>query len=138
VRAVITAMKPHMNGTKVKEFTVYSDFATAEAPTATDPKNLDDLTYRDGSVTHEPDETLDPGDALVDLADYDWDVLPQLLTKAQQTLKVPHPTMRYVVVEPDLFDEKPSILVYLTDDYGSGFLEADPHGKVKETHPKGS
>ena len=115
-----------------------ADFATAEAPTPADPKNLDDLTYRNGSVTHEPHETLDPEDALVNLADYDWDTLPQLLAKADRTLKVPHPTMRYVVVKPDLFDETPSILVYLIDDYGTGFLEADPHGKVKETHPKGS
>lgn len=138
VRAVIAAMKPHMSGTKVKQLIVYADFARAEAPTPTDPKNLDSLTYRAGTVTHEPDETLDPDDALVNLTAFDWDVLPQLLSKAQQTLNVPHPTYRYVIVEPDLFDNTPSLLVYLTDDYGGGYLEADPHGKVKKTYPKGS
>ncbi|MFI0897265.1 protein kinase [Streptomyces sp. NPDC020983] len=138
VRAVIAAMKPHMSGTKLREFTVYTDFATAEAPTPADPKSLDDLTYRRGEVTREPHETLDPGDALVNLSDYDWDALPQLLSKAEQTLKVPHPTLRYVVAKPDLFDDTPSLLVYLVDDYGAGYLEADPHGKVKEIYPKGS
>jgi len=138
VRAVVKAMAPYMLGSKVIEFTVYDDHATAEVQTRADPKNLDDLSYRDGVVTHEPDEALDPDDTLVDLDDYDWDVIPKLLTKAQQTLKVPHPTLRYIIVEPDLFDESPVFAVYLTDDYDGGYLEATPQGKVKEINPKGS
>jgi hypothetical protein len=49
---------------------------------------------------------------------------------------VPHPKTRYLIIGSDIIDETPTIMVYLSDDYGSGFLTADPRGKVTDTHPK--
>lgn len=75
---------------------------------------------------------------LVDLESYHWNVLPALLRTAQQTLKVPHPTMRYLIVSAGLFDKAPTIRVYLADAYGSGYLEAGATGVVEHTYPRGS
>ncbi len=137
MRTVVNALGPYIHDSQVKDLTFYEDFASAEAPTPQNPKNVDDLTYRDGSVTHEPFDTLGPDDKVVNLKDYDWNVVPALLARAHKTLKVPKPTATYVIVEYDDFDEAPSLKVYLSDDYGSGYLDADLKGHVKRSYPKG-
>lgn len=138
VRGTIAAMRPFMAGTRVRELLVYPEYASAEAPTPTDPKLYDDIAYRDGRVTHQPGGVMDPDDTTVDLRGYDWDVLPALLDKAQQTLNVPRPTSRYIIVGPDLFDDTPAIRIYLSDAYGGGYLLADAKGRVQRTYPRGS
>ncbi|MFD8079957.1 serine/threonine-protein kinase [Streptomyces sp. NPDC059718] len=140
VRRVIAAMRPYMGSSKVKEFTVYADHAEAEAPTRTDPKLYDDLTYRDGQVTRAPGGTLEASDAqeMQSLDGVNWNALPALMARAQKTLDVPHPTLRYLTVDHDLFDGARVINLYLSDAYGSGYLSAyASSGKVKETHPRG-
>lgn len=139
VRSVIQAIRPLLNGTAVKEFDVYPDHAAAEAPTPANPKLWDEISYDDGSVTHKPGGTMDSDtDSTSNLADFDWDVLPKLLQTAQQTLDVPNPTSRYIIVGPDLIDNTPSIRVYLSDAYGGGYLESDTRGNVRKTFPRGS
>lgn len=135
VRATIASMHRYLTGGKIAELVVYPGYATAEAPTAADPKLYDDLTYRDGTISREAGGSVTDG--TVSLSSYNWDVLPALLRKAQATLKVPHPTSRYIIVGPDLFDGTPTIRVYLSDDYGgSGYLSATTQGVVKSTHPR--
>ncbi|MDJ0347624.1 protein kinase [Streptomyces sp. H10-C2] len=138
VRGTIAAMRPFMGGTKVKELLVYPGYASAEAPTPADPKLYDEINYRDGKATHSPGGTMGSDDATVNLQSFNWDVLPGLLDKAQKTLNVPHPTSRYLIVGPDMFDGTPTFRVYLSDAYGSGYLSADTKGAVKRSHPRGS
>ncbi len=138
VRATIKAMRPYLGGDKVKELVIYPGYASAEAPTPADPKLYDDVDYRDGGVTHSPGGTMSSDDGTVTLQGFDWDVLPALLAKAQKTLNVPHPTSRYIIIEPDLFSGGPTIDVYLSDAYGSGYLSSDPKGKILSTYPRGS
>lgn len=138
IRTVVAAMSPHLGGGRIKELVVYPGYASAEAPTPTDPKLYDDVNYRDGAVDHSPGGTLDSDDVTVKVSVYNWNVVPALLARAQKTLNVPHPTSRYLIIGPDLFDGTPTISVYLSDDYGSGYLSADPNGKVTRTYPRGS
>ena len=138
VRSVIAGMHPYLSGNKVKELVVYPAYASAEAPTPADPKLYDDITYRDGAAAHSPGGTMSSDDTTVNLRGFDWDVLPALLAKAQKTLNVPHPTSRYIIVGPDLFDGTPTIRVYLSDAYGSGYLSADAKGTVHRTYPRGA
>lgn len=143
VRATIGAMSKVM-GTKVLQLVIYQGYATAEAPTAADPNLYDDVNDRNGVVTRSAGGTVDTTtDAPIDLSTIDWDILPALLGKAQNTLNVPHPTNIYIIVESDMDMNDsgdttltPVIRIYRADDYGGGFLTADLKGKVLTTVPR--
>jgi hypothetical protein len=137
VRRTVAVIRRLIAGTKVFELDIYSDSASAQAPTASDPALYDDIEYRDGVATRSPGGTA-TSEQTVDLRGFNWDVLPALLKKARQTLNVPHPTFRYIIIGPDLFDGTPSIRVYLSDAYGAGYLSASPDGTVRRTYPRGS
>ncbi|HEX4723689.1 MAG TPA: serine/threonine-protein kinase [Pseudonocardiaceae bacterium] len=143
VRTMIGTMTRAM-GPKVLELVIYQNYATAEAPTAADPKLYDDIDYRNGVTTHSPGGTVDTStDAPIDLSAINWDVLPTLLRKAQDTLNVPKPTNVYIIVESDMdMDDSgnttlnPVIRVYRADDYGGGYLTADLKGDILDTMPR--
>jgi serine/threonine protein kinase len=142
VRATIGAMSPAM-GTKVIQLIVYPGYASAEAPTASDPNLYDDFSYRDGVTTHQPGGSIDTStDAPIDLSTINWDILPTLLRKAQDTLNVPDATVVYVMVESDLEINdagttlRPVIRVYRADGYGGGMLMTDLKGNVLSTVPR--
>jgi hypothetical protein len=138
MRTTIAALLPQLSKGQVRELVIYPQYASAEAPTLHDPGLYDDLLYRDGQVTRSPGSTRDPGDdPVADVRLFDPKVLPALLTTADRTLGVQHPTSRYVIIGTDLFDGSPSLRVYLGDAYGSGYLEATPKGKVTHTYPRG-
>ncbi|AUY53567.1 serine/threonine-protein kinase [Streptomyces sp. CB01881] len=134
VRTVVAALTAQTGGTKVKELTVYPGYAMAQVPTA-DGRSYDWYDYRDGKITRRTGSTMGK-DKPVDLAQYDWNVLPDLLKSAGSLLNVPDPTSRYLIIGPDMSDGSPAIRVYLSGDHGhSGFFWADPKGKVGRTFP---
>ena len=142
VRSTIAAMSQVM-GTKVIRLVIYPDHATAEAPTAADPKLYDDISYRGGVTTHSPGGEVDTTtDAPIDLGPINWDILPTLLRKAQDTLNVPNPTVVYLIVESDLQITdagtalRSVIRVYRADNYGGGMLMTDLKGNVISTVPR--
>ncbi|WP_280719406.1 serine/threonine-protein kinase [Kitasatospora sp. MAP5-34] len=138
VRATIAAMSPTMGGTKVIRLVIYPEYASATFPTAANPELYDSVDYRDGSVTRSVGGTVTDVDKVIDLRGFDWDALPALLQKAQDTLKVPKPNSPYLIIEADMFTGVPGISVYLSNDYGSGYLEADAKGNVTRSYPLGS
>jgi hypothetical protein len=133
IRATIQAM--HLTG-KVVDLTVYPDHASAQVPTAADPNVYDQIMYTNGTSIRTAGGPVAPDTVPVDLRDYDWDALPALLQKAQESLNVSNPTTRYVTITYDVFDSTPAIRVYLADDYGGGYLAADPKGTVLKTFPR--
>ncbi|WP_329491172.1 protein kinase [Kitasatospora sp. NBC_01246] len=138
VRTTVEAFRPSLADSKITQLTVYPTYASAEGPTAADPTVFDRLNYRDGKVTRTPGGTMTSRQKTVDLRSYDWDIIPALLQKAQDTLNVPNPTSRYLIIGPDSSDGTPSIKVYLSGEYGGGYLSADTKGTVKRSFPRGS
>ncbi|MEV7026391.1 serine/threonine-protein kinase, partial [Kitasatospora sp. NPDC093558] len=141
VRKVVEALKPFAPSGKVWELDVYPEYAIAKVPVANEPKGYDMIDYRDGKFTKQAvagSGSVTSVDRLFDLGQYNWDLLPGLLKKAQDGINVPQPTTRYMVVKPDIIDESPALLIYLDDAYGGGYLETDPKGNVIRTSPKGS
>ncbi|MFJ9607978.1 protein kinase [Kitasatospora sp. NPDC101176] len=136
VRRTVAALQPYAAGGKVYKLVVYPEYATAEVAAAAGGKLYDDITIRDGKATRSPGGTLIGDTKPVDLGLYNWDVIPTLLQRAQDTLNVPKPTMRYLMIDPDMFDGTPSIKVYLADDYGTGYLETDPKGVNRRSYPR--
>ncbi len=140
VRTVVKKLKAAMGGSKVTDLTIYPEYAIAEAPVAGNAKLYDRYEYRGGDVAvkNGPGGTVTSGETPVDLDSFNWDAVPGLLTKAGKTLNISDPTMRYLVINPasTIFNDPPTMNVYLVDDYGGAYLEADQKGNVIEAHPR--
>ncbi|MGW2046454.1 serine/threonine-protein kinase [Streptomyces sp. NPDC001858] len=140
VKTAVAKLTAVIGSTKVTSFTVYGDYAMANAPVPGHPKLYDRYTYRGGDVAVKEGAggTIMRGAVPVDLGVYDWDAVPALLAKADSSLNIAEPTTRYLSISPasTIFDSDPSMSVYLSDDYGSAWIEADVHGRVIETHPR--
>lgn len=136
VRAAVEAFKQKTGTTTFVEMTVYEEYVLADIPTAAGAKTYDHWRYDDGGATRTgPGGTVKADAPLIDMAGVSWDALPGLLDTAQKELGVAKPTMRYVIVEPWLFDQTPSMRPYLTDEYGQGgYIHADTEGKVKKVY----
>ncbi len=127
-----------MDSGKVISLVVYPEHVSAEALVQGSSKRYDRFSYRadSGASRDGAGGTKATGTQPVDLDAFDWDVLPALMRKADQVLGVDQPTSRYLVVRApsSVFDEGQSMSVYLSDAYGSGYLKADPKGKVIATY----
>ncbi|MFF9348924.1 protein kinase [Streptomyces sp. NPDC014734] len=139
-RTVIAALKPVTGGSRVTSFTLYEDFARIEAPVKNDKNLYDVYTYQDGGVTRDrAGGTLTSNDKAVDLEKFDWDVLPALIRRADKELGVSKPTTHYVDIDPASPFEgyRPTLSVYVSDEYGGAYLRADVKGKVLKQYPRG-
>ncbi|WP_246236708.1 serine/threonine-protein kinase [Actinomadura chibensis] len=143
IRDVIKKFEAASGSTKFAEFSVYPDRASADAPVAGRRSAFDNYIYEkgaDAAVRSRPSVAITTGDAKVDLKTFNWEALPSLLNRAARTLKVPKPTNRYVIVRAawTFNGDAPTMLVYLTDDYGGGYLAVNLKGKVISTVPANS
>ncbi|MFJ4096198.1 protein kinase [Kitasatospora sp. NPDC089913] len=133
IRTVVAAITAQSGTTKVKQLSVYPEYASAQVPTA-DGRGYDWYDYRNGNIAKRPGGSM-AKEKTVDLAQYDWDTVPALLKKANETLNVPNPTSRYLLI--DMWsDGYACIRVYLSNEYhSSGYLLADYKGTVRRTLP---
>ncbi|WP_406386349.1 protein kinase domain-containing protein [Streptomyces sp. NBC_00211] len=136
VRTALEALKQKSGTTEFVEMTVYEEYVLASIPTGPGAKTYDRYQYRDGEAKRTgPGGTVKPDEPLIDMAAVNWDALPGLLDRAKQELGVANPTSRYVIVEPWLFDQTPSMRPYLSDEYGQGgYVHADTQGNVKKVY----
>ncbi|MGW6649581.1 protein kinase domain-containing protein [Streptomyces rubiginosohelvolus] len=138
-RTAIDALEPLMGGTKVTDFTLYGEHASAEAPLKSNAALYDRFSYRDGRAKNDDmGGTLMSGSTTVDLDSVDWDALPALLKTAEQTLNVEKPESSYVIVDPSspFHDDRPVLRVYVSDAHGGAFLTAELDGRVIEKNPR--
>ncbi|MQY28545.1 serine/threonine-protein kinase [Nocardia aurantia] len=137
IRAAISALEKATGGQQFTETTIYPAFVNTGAPLRDQPKLYDEYTYRNGKATRSG-AGGELSDKTVALRSINWDILPALLDAAQSQLGVPHPTNRYIIVDPQwtFNDDKPTLRVYLSDDYGGAYLAADVDGTVVSTVPR--
>ncbi|WP_354598017.1 protein kinase [Streptomyces sp. JL1001] len=138
-RTAIDALKPLMGGTKVTDFTLYGEHASAEAPLKSNAALYDRFSYRDGRAKNDDmGGTLTSGSTTIDLNSVDWDALPALLKTAEKTLNVDDPESSYVIVDPSspFHDDRPVVRVYVSDSHGGAFLTAELDGRVIEKNPR--
>ncbi|WP_411080921.1 serine/threonine-protein kinase [Streptomyces sp. cmx-18-6] len=138
-RQAIAALKPLMGGTKVTDFTLYGEHASAQAPLKSNSRLYDRFSYRDGRAKNDDmGGTLMSGDKPVDLESVDWDALPALLRTARTSLNVPDPEFSYVIVDPSspFHGNRPVLRVYVSDKYGGAHLTAHLDGRVIEKNPR--
>ncbi|CBG67774.1 MULTISPECIES: serine/threonine-protein kinase [Streptomyces] len=140
IRTAIKAFKEETGRTTFGDFSVYPDFVSAQLMVKGSDKKYDSYTYRPGQGVEKGiiKGTLSGGEQPVDLDDFDWDKVPALLKEAEKKLNVPDPENRYLLVRQpnDIFDTPAGMAVYFSDEYSqSGYLEADPKGKVTRVYP---
>ncbi|MEU5326002.1 protein kinase domain-containing protein [Streptomyces parvus] len=138
-RTAIDALKPLMGGTKVTDFTLYGEHASAEAPLKSNAALYDRFSYRDGRAKNDDmGGTLTSGSTTIDLNSVDWDALPALLKTAERTLNIEDPESSYVIVDPSspFHNDRPVVRVYVSDSHGGAFLTAGLDGRVIEKNPR--
>ncbi|MEU0163423.1 protein kinase [Streptomyces sp. NPDC006261] len=138
-RQAIAALKPLMGGTKVTDFTLYGEHASAQAPLKSNSRLYDRFSYRGGQAKNDDmGGTLMSGDKAVDLDSVDWDALPALLRTARTSLNIAEPESSYVIVDPSspFHGDRPVLRVYVSDKYGGAYLTAHLDGRVIEKHPR--
>ncbi|HET9169494.1 MAG TPA: serine/threonine-protein kinase [Actinospica sp.] len=140
INAFVKALPKLIGTTKVYELDLYDDHAEFEAPAKSQAGAYDDYEYQGGEITSDTaGGELDSGENSVDLTTIDWDVIPGLIQKSNQVLKVSNPTMHYVIVDPNwAFASGTSLRVYCANAYGGGYLLASLNGTVISTYPAGS
>ncbi|MEV5892291.1 serine/threonine-protein kinase [Nonomuraea fuscirosea] len=132
MRGMIAKLKPAIGGTKVVKMVVYPTYASVDAPLKNDSDLYDSYDYREGAVS-EPQKGGQVRTDTADLAEYNWNALPNLIKRAKKDLGASNPTTVYVIVDPNYVftATKQVLLVYASDDYGrGGYLVASPEGKV--------
>lgn len=140
VRDVIKKFEEASGSREFAEFTVYEERASADAPVAGRRGAFDNYTFEkgaDAAIRSRPSIAITTGDAKVNMRTFNWEALPALMRRAERTLKVPKPTSRYVIARAawTFNGDQPTMMVYLTDDYGGGYLAANVKGKVVKTVP---
>lgn len=135
--AAIAALEQASGTSQFGRTTVYPDFINTEAPLPDNPTLYDDYTYRNGVASRQGAGGMLNGPT-VDLGAIDWSILPGLYATAEAELRIPAPKSRYFIVDPAWVfnDDKPTILVYLSDDYGGAYLSANLDGTIVSMLPR--
>ena len=112
---------------------VYPEYVSVKAMVPGSKTRYDSYTYRPstGVVKGADKGTLFSGPP-VSLKNYRWDLLPALFTLAEQKVGIDKPTDPYVLLNmPNKFSGEPAGLeICIGDAYATGYVLADPQGKV--------
>lgn len=140
IRAALKALEKATGRHSYGDLTVYPEYVSAYLMVPGSDKKYDTYTYRPdrgvekGIISGSLPSSVRP----VSLEDFDWEAVPTLLARARKVLNVDKPTTRYLLLrEPNaLTSTSAGMAIYLSNDYQqSGYLDADPHGKVTRTMP---
>ncbi|MGY4099598.1 protein kinase domain-containing protein [Nocardia sp. R16R-3T] len=139
IRQAITALENISGSEEFNEATFYPTYANVGAPVKSKPGLYDLFVYRDGTATRKGAGGPLSDKSTVKLSSINWDILPDLLRTADESLGIPTPTLRYIIVDPawTFNNNQPTVMVYLTDDYGGAYLAANPDGTVVSKYPRG-
>lgn len=139
IRQAITALEKVSGSDEFNEATFYPTYANVGAPVKNKRDLYDLFVYRDGAATRKGAGGPLSDKTTVKLSSINWDILPDLLRTADESLGIPTPTLRYIIVDPSwtFNNNQPTVMVYLTDDYGGAYLAANTDGTVVTTYPRG-
>jgi hypothetical protein len=132
--ALVAAVRARFGTTAVAEAVIYPEYAVITMPAPDAPTHAQTFLYRGGFEDPSNAGTRKASDPLVDLGAVQADPVLGLVAGAGETLAVPNPTSRYLIVGQD--DGSPVVRVYASNEFSeSGFLQARPNGTVTAVHP---
>ncbi|MFG2606498.1 protein kinase [Streptomyces sp. NPDC048514] len=139
IRTAVAALTKQTGRDRFGSLTVYPDYVSAELMVKGSDTKYDTFTYRAGQGV---EKGIIRGSLInttpVTLDGFHWDAVPALLREGGKKLKVDHVTTRYLVLNPPdtVFDTPAGMSVYLSNAYSqSGYLQADPEGRVLKVMP---
>lgn len=132
---LLEQMRKKFGDTKGYRLVVYPEYAVLDRPDPRDDRRELSYSYRGGF--DDPSTTSKSSDArLVDLAAFDAKAIVGVLRGAPETLNIKPEdvTSTYLIVEPGddpLAPELLEVSVYVSSDFGSGYVALNPDGSVK-------
>lgn len=128
-------MRKRFGDTEGYRLTIYPDYASLTRPDPEEPRRELNYTYRGGWA--DPTSSAVTGGAqVVDLSDFDHKAVVGVLRGAPETLNIKPPDVTATYLTIDAADDPTAprtveIGVYLSSDYGSGYIRLAPDGTVK-------
>nr|WP_090277010.1 DUF1707 domain-containing protein [Mycolicibacterium komanii]CRL70856.1 membrane protein [Mycolicibacterium komanii] len=138
---LIEQMKQRFGDTNGYRLTVYPDYASLTRPDPTEERRELNYTYRGG--WDDPSSSSKTSDAVeVDLSKFDAKAVVGVLRGAPETLgiKPGDVTSTYLTIDPSTDPTTPGAVavdIYVSSDYGSGYIELAGDGRVKQIHYPG-
>jgi hypothetical protein len=133
---LVEQMKQRFGDTMGYRLVVYPDYASLTRPDPTEDRRELNYTYRGG--WGDPSSSAKSSDAVnVDLSRFDVKAVVGVLRGAPETLgiKPADVSSTYLIFDPSSDPTTPgalSLSVYVSSDYGSGYIELAPDGSVKQ------
>lgn len=136
INGLLEQMKKRFGDTTGYRLVIYPDYASLDRPDPTDDRRELSYTYRGGWGDPSTSPTS-PGATAVDLAKFDAKAVVGVLRGAPETLNIKPADVKstYLIVEPSRDQTVPgtlSIDIYVSSDFGSGYIELGPDGTVKQ------
>ncbi|MEU3342690.1 serine/threonine-protein kinase [Streptomyces sp. NPDC006668] len=138
IRTAIKAVEDKTGRTSFGSLNVYPEYASMRMLVPGSPTHYDSYTYRPGEGVKKDIISGSLGsEKPVSLKGFNWDAVPSLLALAEKKCHVDKPTSHYLLLQsPNRFTNSPAgMAVYLSDDYGTCYVAADPQGKVTRVVP---
>ncbi|MCS0605515.1 serine/threonine protein kinase [Streptomyces sp. LP11] len=140
IRTALAALKKATGRDRYGDLTVYPEYVSASMMVDGSDSKYDTYTYRPGQGVQKGiiSNSLPSSDKPVSLDGFDWDAVPALLREARRKLNVDDADTRYLALDAPstAFGTPAGMSVYLSNAYHqSGYLQADPKGKVLKVMP---
>lgn len=130
-------MRQKFGDTTGFEMNIRPDRATLYRPDTADPRRKLMYDYRGGWGDPYSTTTVDSDDRVVDLSKFDVEQTVAVLRGAPETLKIARRDISdtWIDVEPSRDPATPdavNIRIYISSEFGSGFIDLAPDGAVKQ------
>ncbi|GAY18638.1 DUF1707 domain-containing protein [Mycobacterium sp. shizuoka-1] len=133
---LLEQMKKKFGDTEGYRLVIYPDYASLDRPDPGDERRALNYSYRGG--WGDPSTSPASSDAqLVDLSKFDAKAVVGVLRGAPETLNMKPGDVKstYLIIDPSRDITAPgtlSISVYVSSDFGSGYIQLYPDGSVKQ------
>ncbi|OBB58557.1 hypothetical protein A5757_16365 [Mycobacterium sp. 852013-51886_SCH5428379] len=129
-------MRKKFGDTTGFEMNIRSDYATLYRPDPQDERRKVMYDYRGGWGDPNTPSTIDDDDRVVDLSRFDVVTIVGVLRGAPDTLGIARADVEdtWVDISPSkdpLTPDAVNIMIYVTSDFGSGYIDLAPDGAVK-------
>jgi hypothetical protein len=92
-------------------------------------------TYRDGKVEDDGSAGITKQPPTLDLSKFDWDLLPDMWREARTGLGIKNAERSHMILHRDS-ETGLYMTLYVRDEYGSAYMDADNKGKVIDRNPR--
>ncbi|WP_422743489.1 DUF1707 SHOCT-like domain-containing protein [Mycobacterium sp. WMMD1722] len=129
-------MRKKFGDTTGYEMNIRPDYATLYRPDPQDARRKVMYDYRGGWGDPNSQSTVGADDRVVDLAKFDFEAILGVLRGAPETLNMQRADVddTWVDISPSkdpLTPDAVNIMIYVTSDFGSGYIDLAPDGAVK-------